>query len=189
MKNSQTIQIDDIGAVLLEHSSRARRIIITVHPGRGVRVAVPRRTSFESALDFVRVKKKWINKHLTRIQEYEKQKKDFNDIFLSIDKIEARKKIIGRLNQLAEQYGFTYNRVSIRNQRTRWGSCSGKGTISLNMKLVALPPELFDYVLLHELVHTRIHNHSQKFWKELDKYVENGKAKAAGLIEYGLGLL
>ena len=189
MTNSQTFQIDGIGAVLLEHSSRARRIIITVRPGKGVRVAVPRRTSFKSALEFVRVKKPWIKKHLAKIKEYENQKKAFNDIFLSIDKTEARKKIIGRLQQLAEQHGFTYNKVSIRNQRTRWGSCSGKGNISLNMKLVVLPQELFDYVILHELVHTRIHNHSRKFWKELDKYVENAKAKAAGLIEYGLGLL
>jgi predicted metal-dependent hydrolase len=189
MANSQTFQIDGIGTVLLEHSSRARRIIITVRPVKGVRVAVPRHTSFKSAMEFVRIKKPWIKKHLSKIEGYEKQKKVFNDIFLSIDRMEARKKIIGRLHHLARQYGFSCNRVSIRNQRTRWGSCSGKGNISLNMKLVVLPQELFDYVILHELVHTRIHNHSKKFWKELDKYVENAKTKAAGLIEYGLGLL
>jgi len=189
MTNSQTIQIDGIGAVLLEHSTRARRIIITVRPGKGVRIAVPRRTSFKSALEFVRVKKQWIKKHLVKIKEYEKQKKDFDDIFLSIDKTEALKKIIARLRELAERHGFTYHKVSIRNQRTRWGSCSGKGNISLNMKLVVLPPELFDYVILHELVHTRVHNHSRKFWKELDKYAGNGKAKAARLIDYGLRLL
>jgi predicted metal-dependent hydrolase len=189
MPDSQIIQIDGIGAVLLEHSRRARRIIITVRPGQGVRVAVPRRTSFKSAMEFVRAKKPWIKKHLAKTKEYEKHKKAFNDIFLSIDKIKARKKIISRLHRLAKQNGFTFNKVSIRNQRTRWGSCSGKGNISLNTKLVVLPLELFDYVLLHELVHTRIHNHSQKFWKELDKYVENAKAKAASLVEYGLGLL
>ena len=189
MPNSQTVQIDGIGAVLLEHSARARRIIITVRSGQGVRVAVPRRTSIRSALEFVRKKKLWIKKHLARIKEYEKQKQAFSDLFLSIDKVEARQQIISRLHQLAKQHRFTFNKVSIRNQRTRWGSCSTKGNISLNMKLVALPQELFDYVILHELVHTRIHNHSKKFWKELDKYVGNGKAKAKRLIEYGLGLL
>ena len=189
MINSQTVQIKGIGAILLEHSARARRIIISVRPGKGVRVAVPRRTSFEAALKFVRAKELWIKKHLARIEVYEKQKQTFNDVFLNIDKAVARKQIIGRLNQLAKQHRFTYNKVSIRNQRTRWGSCSGKGNISLNMKLVALPPELLDYVILHELVHTRIHNHSKRFWAELDKYVENSKAKAKRLIEYGLGLL
>ena len=189
MKDSQNIQIDGIGAVLLEHSRRARRVIITIRPGRGVRVTVPYRTSFESALKFVRAKKSWILKHVARIKEYEKQKQASSEIFASIDKTAARKKIISQLQQLAKQHGFTYNKVSIRNQRTRWGSCSGKGNISLNMKLVALPPELFDYVLLHELVHTRIHNHSKKFWQELDKYAGNGKAKAKRLIEYGLGIL
>jgi predicted metal-dependent hydrolase len=189
MPNSQTIHIEGIGAVLFERSTRARRILITIRPYQGIRVAVPRRASLESALAFVRAKKPWIKKHLAKIKEYEKQKKDFNDIFLSIDKIKAGKQIIGRLRQLAQPYGFSYNKVSMRNQRTRWGSCSAKGNISLNIKLVALPPELRDYVILHELVHTRIHNHSKRFWKELDKYVENAKAKAKKLIEYGLGLL
>jgi predicted metal-dependent hydrolase len=189
MANSQTVQIEGIGAVLIERSTRARRILITIRPHQGIRVAVPKRASLESALEFVHKKKPWIKKHLARIREYDKQKQAFNDLFLSIDKTKAKRKIIARFNQLAQQYGFIFNKVSLRNQRTRWGSCSAKGNISLNIKLVALPPELFDYVILHELVHTRIHNHSQKFWKELDKYVENARAKAAGLIEYGLQLL
>jgi predicted metal-dependent hydrolase len=189
MVDSQKVQVDGIGTILFERSARARRILITVRPGKGVRVAIPRRSSFESAMDFVRMKKEWIQKHLQKIREYEKQKNAFNDSFLSIDKIEARKRIINRLRQLADQHGFTYNKVSIRSQRTRWGSCSGKGAISLNIKLVALPVELSDYVILHELVHTKIHNHSQRFWKELDKYVGKGKAKARRLKEHGLGLL
>jgi predicted metal-dependent hydrolase len=189
MKNSQKVEVEGIGDILFEYSSRARRILITVRPGKGVRVAVPRRATFESAMKFVRVKKEWIKKHLKKTGEYEKQKKDFNDYFLSIDKKEARKTVIKRLQQLAKQYGFTYKKVSIRSQRTRWGSCSGKNNISLNIKLVALPAELFDYVILHELVHTSIHNHSKKFWKELDKYVGNGKAKAKKLKQYGLGVL
>ena len=189
MPDSQTVHIEGIGAVLLERSARARRILITIRPHQGIRVAVPRRASMKSAIEFVRAKKPWIKKHLVKIKVYEKQKKAFNDIFLSIDRTAARKQIINRLNQLAQQYGFAFNKASLRNQRTRWGSCSAKGNISLNIKLVALPPELRDYVILHELVHTRIHNHSKKFWRELDKYVVNGKAKAKRLIEYGLNLL
>jgi len=189
MTDSRIILIKDIGEVLLERSRRARRIIITVRPGRGVRVAVPQRTSFKNALQFIQTKKSWIKKHLIKIQTYEKQKQVFEANFRSIDKEAAKKTIVSRLNQLAAQHGFTYNRISIRNQRTRWGSCSAKGAISLNIKLVALPQELADYVILHELVHTRVHNHSKEFWQKLDKYTKDGKAKAKRLVEYGLRIL
>ncbi len=189
VKDSQTVNIKDVGAVLLEHSRRARRIVISVRPGRGVRVAIPRHTSFKSALEFVHAKKLWINEHLAKVKEYEKHKQAFNEAFRSTNKTESKEKIITRLAQLANQYGFHYNKVSIRNQRTRWGSCSAKGNISLNIKLVALPPELSDYVILHELVHTHVPNHSKKFWQELGKYVIDGKTKAKKLIEYGLGIL
>jgi predicted metal-dependent hydrolase len=189
MLYSQTVQVEGIGAVLLEHSRRARRIVISVRTGKGVRVAVPYRTSFDDALKFVYTKKSWINKHLTKLQEYEKHKQSFSEGFQSINKTAARKRIFSRLAELARQHRFTYRNVSIRNQRTRWGSCSAKGNISLNIKLVALPPDLYDYIILHELVHTRVHNHSRKFWQELDKYVGDGKAKAKALREYGVGIL
>jgi predicted metal-dependent hydrolase len=189
MAESKIVQVEGIGAVLLEHSRRARRIVISIRTGKGVRVAVPYHTSFAYALDFVRAKKSWIKKQLTKIQEYEKHRQNFSEVFQSINKSEAKRRIIARLAELARQYGFTYNKVSIRNQRSRWGSCSAKGNISLNIKLVALTPELCDYVILHELAHTRVHNHSLKFWQELDKCVGNGKAKAKALREYGMGIL
>ena len=191
MSDSRIIKINGIGEVLFERSARARRITISIRPRRDVkvRVAVPSRASYRSAMEFVRVKKPWIKKHLARISEYEKQKRDFNEAFPTIDKAGARKKIIRRLKELAGRYGFTYNRIAIRNQRTRWGSCSGKGNINLNIKLVALPQELMDYVILHELVHTRVHNHSKRFWQELDKYAGSGRVKAKRLVEYGMGVL
>jgi predicted metal-dependent hydrolase len=187
--NSRIVKIAGIGNVLLQPSARAKRIIISIRPDKGVRVAVPRRKSFATALEFVKAKKKWIKKHLAKVMFYEEEKKIYQDAFLSIDKATTKKRITGRLRELAQQYGFSYGKVSIRNQRTRWGSCSGNNNISLNIKLAALPPELYDYVILHELVHTRVHNHSRKFWRELDKYVGNGKAKAKSLVEYGLRIL
>jgi len=140
-------------------------------------------------MSFVRKKETWIKKHLAIIRDKQTQNSEVNAAFLNIDKKAARKKITSRLRELARANGFTFGKVTIRNQRTRWGSCSGKGDLSLNLKLVVLPQELMDYVIFHELVHTRIHNHSQRFWKELNKYVGNGKAKARILKEYGLGIL
>jgi predicted metal-dependent hydrolase len=184
MKESRNINVNGIGPVLFEHSFRARRIIISIRPQKGVRVAVPGRTSVNSALEFVHTKKPWIRKQLARIAEYENQNKTLANSFAAIDRVEAKKKLTTRLKQLAEKHGFTSNRVFIRNQQTRWGSCSHKNNISLNVKLVVLPEELIDYVILHELVHTRIHDHSKRFWSELDKYVGNSKVIASKLRNY-----
>jgi len=188
MVNSHTIHIAGVGPILFEHSKRARRITISIKPLKGVRVAVPARISFKQALEFVNLKKPWIRKHLTRIKQIESKKKALLHSS-SIDKASAKKTITARAYHLAEKHGFTLNRVSIRNQKTRWGSCSHKNNISLNMKLVLLPDELADYVILHELVHTRINDHSKRFWDELGKYVVDGKSVAKRLRKYGLELL
>jgi len=185
MADSRIININDVGPVLFERSRRARRIVISLKPYKGIRVAIPYRVSFKSALEFVNLKKPWIQKHFTRIKQMESQRQAVNPSAI-IDKVEARNELTGRLHYLAEKHGFTYNRLTIRNQKTRWGSCSHKNNISLNMKLVLLPDELADYVILHELVHTRIHDHSKRFWAELDQYVGNGKAMASGLRKHGL---
>ena len=82
----------------------------------------------------------------------------------------TRREIGPRLARLARETGLTYERVSVRGQKTRWASCSTKGTISLNYKLLFLPPELVDYVLLHELCHTAHMNHSREFWKLVERF-------------------
>jgi hypothetical protein len=79
----------------------------------------------------------------------------------------ASRELRARLDELARAHGFTVAGVSIRNQRTRWGSCSPSGRISLNWRLIELPPVVCDYVLLHELTHLRHLNHSARFWREL----------------------
>ena len=189
MANHNIINIDGIGPVLFEQSRRAKRIIISVKTSKDVRVAVPTLASFKTALEFVYLKKEWIQRHLVKIEQNESRKKAFLDHSPAIDKADAKKTLIDRLYHLAQEHGFTYNNASVRNQRTRWGSCSPKNNISLNMKLVLLPKELIDYVILHELVHTRIHNHNKKFWAELDRYMENSKITAKRLRMNDLQLL
>lgn len=89
----------------------------------------------------------------------------------------AKELLPPRLKQLAQEKGFTYNRCIVKNVHTRWGSCSTKGNINLNMHLVQLPNELIDYVLLHELCHTVEMNHSERFWTLLDSVTAPAKAK------------
>ena len=181
MVNSCEMDVDGIGLVRFNRTRRARRVIISVSPTAGVRVSVPRRTSFQKALEFVETKKRWIQKHVALIAQNEKRRQELGQALQIVDRAASGKKLTDRLCQLAEIYGFTCNRVTVRQQKTLWGSCSPKNTISLNIKLALLPGELADYVILHELVHTRIHNHSKKFWAELDKYVPNSKATAKRL--------
>ncbi len=189
MTDSHTIYIDGVGPVLFDKSRRAKRVIICVRPLQIVRVAIPTRTSFKKALEFVHLKKGWIQRHLVRIEEDENRNKGLRDAFLTIDRADAKKRLKDRLSYIAKKHGFTYNKVYIRNQKTRWGSCSHKDNISLNVKMILLSAELIDYVMLHELVHTRIHNHSRKFWTELDRYVGNSKVMAKRLKMNDLRLL
>jgi predicted metal-dependent hydrolase len=188
MITSQTIDIEGIGPVCFVIRKRARRIIISVRPLKGVRVAIPAQSSLHRALDFVDRKKPWIQKHLVKIAQIESSKKALDNITQTIDKTAAKKQLTERLQHLSQEHGLTYNRVTIRAQQTRWGSCSPGNNISLNIKLTLLPDELMDYVILHELVHTRFHSHQKIFWAELDKHVGNGKLIAKRLRTNDLSL-
>ena len=189
MANSNTVEIDGVGRVLFERSKWAKHVNISMKPFKGVRVAVPNGLSFKKAEEFVHTKIDWIQRHLVRMKQYEEESQFASDTSVDIDRVKAKRKLTRRLKHLALKHGFTYNRVFIRNQKTRWGSCSHKNNISLNMKIIRLPEELMDYVILHELTHIRFKNHSNDFWAELNRLVGNGKGMASRLREYGVGLL
>ena len=86
---------------------------------------------------------------------------------------EAKRLLPGRTKQLAEKFGFTFSEVKIQSSKSRWGSCSGAKTINLSLYLMLLPAHLVDYVILHELCHTKEMNHSDKFWAWMDKVTDN----------------
>jgi len=94
-------------------------------------------------------------------------------------KEEARSYIIQRLRMYSDVYGFKFNRVSIRNQKTRWGSCSKKGNLNFNYRILKLPNHLAEYIIIHELCHLKEFNHSKKFWnlvaQIMPRYLESKK--------------
>jgi predicted metal-dependent hydrolase len=90
-------------------------------------------------------------------------------------KIEAKEYLPDKVKKLAAEFGFMYNKLSLKNIKSRWGSCSGKSNINLSIHLMRLPEHLIDYVILHELVHTVHYNHSGRFWTALDKVTDGAK--------------
>ncbi len=163
----------DIGSVTFAQSQRAKYQRITVRPDKTVTVTIPRNGNLTEAKRFLKSKTSWIQKQLRKIEEHAQIQ---DDIDSDIDLEKAQKSLFDRLEYFSKRYNLPYKRAAFRCQKTKWGSCSGKNNINLNINIAFLPSELQDYILLHELVHTKVKNHSKQFWKELDKYTD-GKSK------------
>jgi predicted metal-dependent hydrolase len=166
------------GPIEYIRSLRAKCLRITIKPGPRVKVTVPRFGSLRQAEDFVRLKMKWIKKTIDRLAKIHPagQMQPRRRPAVTVEMVARQGVLFERLKEMAAQHGFRYNRAGIRNQKSRWGSCSSKNNISLNIHLLNLPEHLRDYVILHELVHTEHKNHSKRFWTRLDEVVD-GKSK------------
>ncbi len=96
---------------------------------------------------------------------------------------EAERSIPERVNFWAQKMSLLPKQVHLRNQKTRWGSCSSRGSIQINWRLIAAPPEVLDYVIVHELSHLQHMNHSSKFWQLVEKYQANFQSSEKWLKE------
>ncbi len=165
-----TLTISNLGSVTFTSSSRAKYQRITVRSDKTITVTIPRGGSLSEAKQFLKSKLSWIQKQLQKTDQHT-QHRDMPDLDVDLEK--TQNDLFDRLDYFSKKHNLLYNRAGFRCQKTRWGSCSGKNNISLNVNIAFLPEELQDYVLLHELVHTKVKNHSKKFWAELDKYTES----------------
>jgi predicted metal-dependent hydrolase len=152
---------------------RARRYVISVRDDGSVRVTVPRWGSRRAAEAFAEQQHAWIERQRRRVEEHRARPPEPGARDVPREgsaeeralRARARRELPPRLLELAAQHGLTVTRVSIRNQRWRWGSCSRSGHICLNWRLVQMPDAVRDYVMLHELMHLKRMDHSSKFWK------------------------
>ena len=184
-KRQRTLyQVDDIGLVHIVRSRAARNLSLSLSR-QHLRVTCPRWLSVRKALDFVRSRESWIAEQRVLVSSRREDLIARGVDYDSIDPGEAERMLTSRLKELATRHNFSWRRITIRNQQTRWGSCTTKGDISLNRKLAALPEELRDYVILHELLHTIIHDHSSHFWSELEKLVDDSRRLRTELKQYG----
>jgi predicted metal-dependent hydrolase len=167
----------DFELVFVRHL-RARRYLIRVTDGGVVRVTIPRWGSKREAHAFVERERRWINKQWARWLEEQKSRESRAHAEGQEDQAgretqerqareRAKRELPARLLALAATHGLAerITKISVRNQKWRWGSCSPNGHICLNWRLVTMPDAVRDYVLIHELMHLKRMDHSPKFWK------------------------
>jgi predicted metal-dependent hydrolase len=187
-KRSRTFILDGVGPVLFEKTRRAHRISMTVRASRGVRVAVPWRVPFKEARSVALAKLGWIRRTLAHVERARSRCREAVLAAERLDRRSARAYLSGRLDALARDHGYSPGRLSVRCQGTVWGSASRSGRIQLNAFLAVVPPDLADYVILHELVHTRVRGHGRTFWAELESRVPDARRRQSRLREYSLAL-
>ena len=149
--------------------SARKTLSIQIKP-ESVIVRAPLRATDAQIERFVREHSGWIEKHLKKMEAQQEKLADVEP--LSIEEIrelanQALKVIPERVKYYAPKIGVTYGRITIRNQRSKWGSCSAKGNLNFNCLLMLTPPEVIDSVVVHELCHRKEMNHSDRFYAEV----------------------
>jgi predicted metal-dependent hydrolase len=178
---------------------------VTVYPDQSVKFVIPFRYSERNLQIFIEKQEPWIEKKLAHFAKPKEKLihlqltdillfgNPFTPDFPAADKkacerfyrIKAKEHLYARTAELAKQFGFIYNRISITGARTRWGSCSVQKNISYAWRLIKAPPEIIDYVILHELAHTKILNHSSRFWSKVAEIYPDYPDAKAWLKKYG----
>jgi predicted metal-dependent hydrolase len=143
---------------------KAKGIRIAISSGEKVTVTGSSYVSFRSLERFFLTHQDWAEKKLSHFQLYPNTTHKLSQEDYQEKKETARKLVHTKLTQWNERYQFSWKRVTIRNQSTRWGSCSSAGTLSFHAAIVDLPEDLQDYLIVHELCHIKAMNHSEKFW-------------------------
>ena len=146
-------------------SKRIRGIKLSVYADKGFVVTIPKNTNYHLVSNWIIKNSSWIIDKLDYFKQFQNQFSERMNGGSFVDhKERALTLIINRLQFFNNYYKFIINRVAVRNQKTRWGSCSGKGNLNFNYRIVFLSQKLADYIVVHELCHLGEFNHSQKFW-------------------------
>lgn len=160
MKFDLDFQPEKVSVIIKKHS-RAKRISMRLDQHNNLNVTIPKFLPHIAGKQFVKLNQSWIKQSLNNRPK--RQPKAPVDASPEVRQ-QARQLIRKRLEYYNQYYNFTYHRITIRDQKTRWGSCSSNKTLSFNFRLALLPQELLDYVVVHELCHLKEMNHSRKFW-------------------------
>lgn len=151
---------------ILKIGKKTRGLRLSVYPdGRAV-ISAPSFLGISTIEQFVKGRMDWVKAKLEAFTPFRRvlRRKNSRAEYAKY-KDDARKLVEDRILVLNKHYGFRVGRISIKNQKSRWGSCSAKGNLNFNYKIVFLPKDIADYIIVHELCHLRELNHSRSFWK------------------------
>ncbi len=168
--------------------SRRKTLAIEITRGAKVLVRAPYRTSVKDINRFVEEHTVWIAKHRQKVLMQQKEAQGRKQIGAGEIRqlaLQAQEVIPGRVAYFAGKMGVTYGKITIRNQKTRWGSCSSKGNLNFNCLLMLVPPGVLDYVVVHELCHRKEMNHSSRFWREVAQVLPDYQEQEMWLKEHG----
>jgi predicted metal-dependent hydrolase len=169
----------------IKKSRRAKNICLRVCPDATAVLTIPRWVSREAGLRFLRSKQKWLaDKIRDKKEEIRKRPQRTRNDYLE-NKSAAERLVWARLEHFNAFYNFKYNRLCIRDQQSRWGSCSAKKNLNFTYRIVFLPPELADYLIVHELCHLGEMNHSAKFWALVARTIPEYKKWRKILLKEG----
>lgn len=168
--------------------SDRKTISVEITRNCGVRVRAPRAMKQAEIDDFLLSRENWIEKHLDRVRREMAETPQYE--VLTTNEMRglvsaALKDIPQRVEHFAPIVGVDYGRITIRNQRSRWGSCSAKGNLNFNCLMMLMPEEIRDYIVVHELCHRLVMNHSAAFWQQVERVLPGYKKYRKWLRDHG----
>lgn len=185
MENTIFRKSDEEFPYEVRKSLRARRLGVTVYGNGRVVVTKPRRASLSVVAEFIRRKARWIEAARKRVT-----RRAGNSIVLEGNYAEDKKRALALVTERVRHFNRIYKekvgKISIGNQKSRWGSCARNGNLRFNYRLMYLPPELMGSIVVHELAHLTVFNHSKRFWLEVSRADPDYAAHKHAMRKYRL---
>ena len=165
--------------------SSRKTLAVQVKADGQVVIRVPLRTSWKEAERFLERESAWVERHVAAALASYVEPRTYTDAQVREGKARARELFARRTAHFSAVKGVDYGRISVRQQKTRWGSCSVRGNLNFNWKLALMPEEILDYVVVHELAHRVEMNHSPRFWAVVETVLPDWRERRRWLKQHG----